>query len=372
MKLQVEGLRLAYADGTCAVENLDLEVEEGESLVLLGQSGCGKTSTMRCIAGLEEPGRGRILLDDRPVFDAAAGINVPPNKRNVGMVFQSYAVWPHRTVFQNVAFPLRMQKLGKRDVQQRVTEILDLVGLSHLADRGASQLSGGQMQRVALSRSLVMRPSVLMLDEPLSNLDARLRDRLRLELRDLQQRLGLTCIYVTHDQTEAFTLGDRIAMMQGGRIVQCATPPNLYAAPASASIADFLGVSNIFPVDAVRQGTDGTVEIRLSGSGLAVIACADASERDATGLRVCIRPEDLQVHGVEPDPQAFRGANVWKARVSVAGFQGSDVRYAVDLEGGPRLDVLSRAAGGVAPAGSQVWVSSMPASVQVLPEEVAR
>lgn len=371
MKLEVQGLRLAYADGTCAVEDLDLAVEEGESLVLLGQSGCGKTSTMRCIAGLEEPDRGRILLDSRVVFDAAAGINVPPNKRNVGMVFQSYAVWPHRTVFENVAFPLRMQKLGRRDIKQRVAEVLELVGLAHLADRGASQLSGGQMQRVALSRSLVMRPSVLMLDEPLSNLDARLRDRLRLELRDLQQRLRLTSVYVTHDQAEAFTLGDRIALMERGRIVQCATPPDLYAAPASASIADFLGVSNIFPIDAVRPHAGGAVQVTLSGSGLAVVACAQGVGQEATGLRVCIRPEDLRVHVAQPDHRSVDGANAWPGTVSVAGFQGSDVRYAVDLEGGPRLDVLSRAAGGVAPAGSRVWVTVPASAVLVLPVEVS-
>ena len=230
MKVTIENLTLCY-EGNTVVRDLDLEIADGESLVLLGQSGCGKTSTMRCVAGLETPNIGRITIGDRVVHDSATGRAVPPHKRNVGMVFQSYAVWPHRTVFENVAFSLTMQKVGKDETRQRVLDTLDLVGLRELADRGASQLSGGQMQRVALARSLVMRPSVLLLDEPLSNLDARLRERLRIELRELQLGSSLTTVYVTHDQVEAFALADRIALMQNGRIVQIGTPEEIYKNP---------------------------------------------------------------------------------------------------------------------------------------------
>jgi iron(III) transport system ATP-binding protein len=253
MKVAIENLTLCY-EGNTVVRDLDLEIADGESLVLLGQSGCGKTSTMRCVAGLETPSIGRIAIGDRIVHDSATGRVVPPHKRNVGMVFQSYAVWPHRTVFENVAFSLRMQKVGKVEIRQRVLDTLDLVGLRELADRGASLLSGGQMQRVALARSLVMRPSVLLLDEPLSNLDARLRERLRMELRELQLRLALTTVYVTHDQAEAFALADRIALMQKGRIVQIGTPEQIYKNPVCASVADFLGVGNIFSCTAGERG----------------------------------------------------------------------------------------------------------------------
>src|SRR6478609_5729024 len=258
MKISIQNLQLKYGDFV-AIENLNLDIGDGEALVLLGQSGCGKTSTMRCLAGLEEPSSGRIIIDDVVVFDSEKGINLPPNKRNVGMVFQSYAVWPHMTVAQNVAYSLKQKKLSKNEIDERVMEALTLVGLEPYADRGASLLSGGQMQRVALARSLVMRPSVLLLDEPLSNLDARLRDRLRIELRALQQKLNLTSVYVTHDQGEALALADRIALMQNGRLAQVGSPGEIYENPASASIADFLGVTNIFPV--LRNGHPGTYKM---------------------------------------------------------------------------------------------------------------
>ena len=230
MKITLENLSLQYS-GNTVVKELDLEIADGESLVLLGQSGCGKTSTMRCIAGLEQPSGGRITIGDTVVHDSERRVSVAPYKRNVGMVFQSYAVWPHRTVFENVGFSLKMKKVPKEEATKRVRKALAVVGLSDFETRGASQLSGGQMQRVALARSLVMQPSVLLLDEPLSNLDARLRERLRIELREIQLDLNLTTVYVTHDQIEAFALADRIALMQDGRIVQIGTPQEIYAAP---------------------------------------------------------------------------------------------------------------------------------------------
>jgi iron(III) transport system ATP-binding protein len=331
MKVTIENLTLCY-EGNTVVRELDLEVADGESLVLLGQSGCGKTSTMRCIAGLETPNVGRIAIGDRVVHDSATGRVVPPYKRNVGMVFQSYAVWPHRTVFENVAFSLRMQKVAKAETRQRVLDALDLVGLRELADRGASLLSGGQMQRVALARSLVMRPSVLLLDEPLSNLDARLRERLRMELRELQLRLALTTVYVTHDQAEAFALADRIALMQNGRIVQIGTPEQIYKNPVCTSVADFLGVGNIF---SCTTGPRGSMQLS-DHPAIAVVTdgAADGAER----VSVCLRPEDLLVSGLdEPHPDG----QSWTGRVEVASYQGASIRYRVTIDDGPEVDAIA-------------------------------
>ncbi|MFI2288996.1 ABC transporter ATP-binding protein [Streptomyces niveus] len=362
MKVQLENITLSYGDAT-AVDSLSIDIENGESLVLLGKSGCGKTSTMRCVAGLETPTGGRIVIGDTVVFDSERGINVAPNKRNVGMVFQSYAVWPHRTIRQNVAFPLQQQKLPKDQIRERVTEVLDLVGLTEFADRGASLLSGGQMQRVALARSLVMRPSVLLLDEPLSNLDARLRDRLRVELREIQQRLNLTCVYVTHDQSEALALADRIALMQGGRIVQTDRPERIYDTPSSASIADFLGVSNIFPCTEITSGA-GAV-LGLTGHEVEVRAEYDAGA--PADPSVCIRPEDIRL-SEEPSTD---GVNNWPGRVEVVSFQGSYVRYRVSLKGGPELDaIVPRRGRELLRPGASVWAAADPAAVQVLPSEV--
>ncbi|MEA9984251.1 ABC transporter ATP-binding protein [Subtercola sp. RTI3] len=327
MKISVENLTLSYGDSV-AVRDLNVEIEEGEALVLLGQSGCGKTSTMRCIAGLETPDTGVIRVGDQVLFDSERRINKPSHKRNIGMVFQSYAIWPHMTVFENVAFPLSMQRLGKTEINRRVSETLELVGLEGFADRGASMLSGGQMQRVALARSVVMQPSVMLLDEPLSNLDARLRHRLRGDLRELQTRLGLTSIYVTHDQEEALALADHIAMMQFGRIVQVGTPDEIYSRPLSASIADFLGVGNILPVDAVDPDT-----VRLTGTDVLLQVPAYAHGVD---LRACIRGEDILI-GVDAEsssPNAITGQVITKE------FQGATATYRIRLGNSVEVTVL--------------------------------
>lgn len=363
MKITIENLQLRYGKFT-AIENLNLEIGEAESVVLLGKSGCGKTSTMRCIAGLEEPTAGRITIGDTVVFDAAKGINLPPNKRNVGMVFQSYAVWPHMTVFQNVAYSLKLQKLPAAEIKSRVAEVLELVGLTDFAQRGASLLSGGQMQRVALARSLVMRPSVLMLDEPLSNLDARLRDRLRVELREIQLNLGLTTVYVTHDQQEAFALADRIALMQGGRIVQVGGPTEIYHEPSSASIAHFLGVSNIFDCTA-SVGSDGYVTAEL-GSGETIRTIQTSLDADED-LRLCVRSEDIALSSTSTG-----SGNELAGRVTVTSFQGSSIRYAVTLDNGSELDVFAATKGAARfTIGDRVFASVAPENVQVLPADVA-
>lgn len=359
MNIEVENLVLKYGDST-AIDNLNLTVEDGEAVVLLGQSGCGKTSTMRCIAGLEEPASGSVRIAGDYVFDSAKGIDKAPHQRNIGMVFQSYAIWPHLTVFENVAFPLTMKRTPKSETRQRVTDTLKLVGLDHLADRGASMLSGGQMQRVALARSLVMQPSVLLLDEPLSNLDARLRDRLRIELRELQLELGLTSIYVTHDQDEALALADRIALMQHGRIVQIGTPTDIYGSPLSASIADFLGVSNIIPVTPVDNST-----IQLSDSVISLkVGTYSTSGSD---LKACIRGEDLELV-----PPEAAGMNSVPGVITVQSFQGPTVQFHVKTNEGLTFNVLApKAAAMQFKLHDEVSIRIPSAGVQVLPTEVA-
>jgi len=363
MRVGVHELELAYGDHR-AIKKLDLTIEDGRSVVLLGQSGCGKTSTMRCIAGLESPTGGTITIGDRTVFDAARGKVVPPFKRNVGMVFQSYAVWPHKTVLDNVAFPLRMQGVAAGERRRRAMEVLDVVGLAHLADRGASKLSGGQMQRVALARSMAMRPSVLLLDEPLSNLDARLRDELRVELRRIQQEGGLTSLYVTHDQQEALALADRIAIMQDGRITQLGSPEEIYREPASASIAEFLGVSNIFPVESAA----GPQYVKLEGTD--VVLATDGVLPDGPSS-VCIRPGDVEiVSGVVAD--AVPGTNTFACTVDVAVFQGTSIRCKLTTGSGLRLEAVCPppSTGGLAP-GAQVTARVAARDVLVLPRTVA-
>jgi iron(III) transport system ATP-binding protein len=363
MKVGVEALELTYGEHR-AVKNLDLTIPDGSSVVLLGQSGCGKTSTMRCIAGLESPSGGRITIGDRTVYDGASGTSIPSHKRNVGMVFQSYAVWPHMTVLDNVAFPLKMKGVGRAEARRKALGVLEVVGLGHLGERGASMLSGGQMQRVALARSMAMEPAVLLLDEPLSNLDARLRDELRVELRRIQLERGLTSLYVTHDQQEALALADRIAIMQGGRITQLGTPEEIYAAPASASIASFLGVTNVFEVDKL----DGNRAV-LTGQGGQLVV--DEAEPGIPGTRfACIRPEHVRVtpdtgEGASPATNRMRGT------VEVAVFQGASIRCTVRTGSGLAIEAICPPpTTGTLAAGSEVSLDVDAGAVRLLPEDV--
>src|SRR4029078_4985497 len=242
--IEVDNLEV-YFGAVPAVRGVSFTVLHGEQLTLLGPSGCGKTTTLRAIAGLEKPVAGEIRIDGAPIYSAARGIHVPAEKRGLSMVFQSYAIWPHMTVFDNVAYGLRVRRASAPEIKEKVGHALDLVQLSEFAGRRASQLSGGQKQRVALARAFVFSPSVLLFDEPLSNLDAKLRADMRIELRDLQHRLGITSVYVTHDLEEALAMSDRIAVMRDGLIEQLGTPDEIYNLPQSAFGADFVGSSNL-------------------------------------------------------------------------------------------------------------------------------
>jgi iron(III) transport system ATP-binding protein len=309
-----------------AVQDAAFEVPEGKLFTLLGPSGCGKTTTLRSIAGLERPTAGEIEIDGRVVYSSAKRIFVAPNKRNFGMVFQSYAIWPHMNVFQNVAFPLQVRRLGRKLIRDKVMRMLEAVALEQFVDRDATKLSGGQQQRLALARALVMEPQLLLLDEPLSNLDAKLRDRMRFELKRLQRDLNLTTIYVTHDQTEALALSHEIAVMNEGRVVQIGTPRQIYDQPRDRFVADFVGSTNFIA---------GTV-LAVAGTRCVVSSPlgelkARASEDIGKSARVVVsvRPEDLELS--ESEPSASDDENVCKATVIGRDFLGDylDFRVAV-------------------------------------------
>src|ERR1700752_3066938 len=328
--LSVKSLFTEYATDQGAVvkaaQDVTFEVPEGKLFTLLGPSGCGKTTTLRSIAGLEKRTSGEIEVAGRAVYSSSRGVFVAPNKRNFGMVFQSYAIWPHMNVFQNVAFPLEVRKLGKREIQDKVMRVLTSVQLAELKDREATKLSGGQQQRLALARALVMEPQLLLLDEPLSNLDAKLRNRMRSELKRLQRDLSLTTVYVTHDQTEALALSHEIAVMNEGRVVQVGTPRQIYEQPTDQFVADFVGTTNF---------TGGTVT--ALGDGRCVVSSAvgelkaHASEgvsKNATVI-VSVRPEDVELS--EQPPTAADGDNVCNGTVDAKGFLGDYLDFHVKV-----------------------------------------
>jgi len=354
LAVDVRGLHKKFGKQT-ALESLDLSVRTGEFLVLLGPSGCGKTTTMRSIAGLEQPTSGVIEVGGKVVFDSTRGIDRAPADRNIGMVFQSYAIWPHRTVRENVSFPLKMQKVPRREASKRVDEALELVGLEGLGDRSASMLSGGQMQRVALARSIVMSPAVLLLDEPLSNLDAKLRERLRVELKQTQQRLGTTSIYVTHDQAEALALADRIVLMRNGVIEQVSAPLDLYRNPQTRFAAEFIGTNNVLT---------GTVEQRTNGRVVVIgdLELPTAYRGNAGPVAVCLRAEDF----VDRLPVTWEGARL-SGRIEVSSLLGSQVLYSVRI-GSRLLEVLLPFADELLPPGSEITYGIAPHDVRCFPE----
>jgi iron(III) transport system ATP-binding protein len=325
--LRVENLTKVYAAGDGAgARDLSFEVADREFFTLLGPSGCGKTTTLRVIAGLEEPSSGRLTLSDRVIFDFDARVFVPANQRRLGMVFQSYAVWPHMSVFDNAAFPLRMveRRAGEAEIRKRVMRTLDTMRLAVFADRSAALLSGGQQQRLALARALVAEPRLLLLDEPLSNLDALLREQMRSELRRLQKEVGVTTIYVTHDQSEALALSDRIAVMQDGRIVQIGTPHQIYEQPSNAFVATFVGRSNLLRGQLVERNPQSET-IRIA-TMLGPVLCKAPGAGKGKPSAVLIRPEHVVLTDVGSDGQAF---NRFRGRVSQVAFLGEVVECVV-------------------------------------------
>jgi ABC-type Fe3+/spermidine/putrescine transport system ATPase subunit len=281
-------------NSVAAVDGVTFSILPGEIFTLLGPSGCGKTTTLRLVAGLEEPDAGEIFINGIPVAAPQRAIILPPEKRHLGMVFQSYAIWPHLTVFENVAFPLRVRRESQKVIRRRVEEALEVVGLGGFAERGATQLSGGQQQRVALARALVYAPALLLLDEPLSNLDAKLREQMRLEIRALQKKLKLTVLYVTHDQSEAMTLSDRIAVVKSGCFEQIGTPAEVYERPATAFVGEFLGRTISFEGRIVQHGNDRVIAISEGAQLGLPNACAQRVEA-GEWVRVDTRPEDIEL-----------------------------------------------------------------------------
>ncbi|REE75488.1 iron(III) transport system ATP-binding protein [Rhodococcus wratislaviensis] len=343
-----------------ALRNVSMDVAPGEVMVLLGPSGCGKTTLLRCVAGLEYPDSGEITVQGKTVFSSSRNIVVAPENRNLSMVFQSYALWPHMTVFANVAFPLTTAKVKKADVRERVHAVLQMVGLDHLARSHPGQLSGGQQQRVSLARALVADPGVILFDEPLSNLDAKVRERLRDQLLSLQDSIGFTALYVTHDQTEATGLGDSIAVMEVGSVAQLGTPTDIYYRPSSRYVADFVGSANELKGTVV--GFAG--EYARVDTPIGSLLGSAGSERVVQGQSVSMmfRPEHCHI----TDGGAGRENHI-QCVVDRSMFLGSHVEYVVDA-GGQRL-ALKTMEGELRKAGATITVRLDPTMVRVFPAE---
>jgi iron(III) transport system ATP-binding protein len=328
--IEVKSLIKIYADGDSAgvkaVNEVSFTVEEGRFYTLLGPSGCGKTTTLRCIAGLEKANGGEIIVAGNKVYSASTGTFVPAYRRPIGMVFQSYAIWPHLTVFENVAFPLRVgkQRFSNNDIKKKVATALEQVELADYGERMATQLSGGQQQRLALARALVREPLVLLLDEPLSNLDAKLRERMRVELRELQRRLRITTLYVTHDQIEALSMSNQIAVMNAGVIVQEGAPRDIYLQPSSKFVANFIGSTNQLPGQITTVNSDGTGVVQTDVGKLSCTLLSGLAV--GSKVVVVIRPENLILHQTEPS----QSANILEAKIGAAMFLGEYLECTVE------------------------------------------
>jgi iron(III) transport system ATP-binding protein len=342
-QILASGLYKTYGSNT-VVKDLDLQIEQGEFLVLLGPSGCGKTTTLRCLAGLETPTAGSIQFQDRTVFDAARKVDVSPNHRDIGMVFQSYALWPHMTVRRNIEYPLKVRKMKKAIAEGWAADMAKMVDCEGLLDRYPAQLSGGQQQRVALARGLVSQPQLVLFDEPLSNLDARLRDQVRTEIHQLHERLKFTAVFVTHDQTEALALGDRLAIMKAGRIEQFDTPRRVFENPVSEYVAAFIGMGNRIPLVRGQHGW-------TTSSGDAVTIPAHVQlEGDRAVARV--RADDVELY---PDRESVAPGKVLLAATFLtAEYGGRHYDVAVEYAG----QVLHLKAD-VSPGDVDSWVAGL-------------
>jgi putative spermidine/putrescine transport system ATP-binding protein len=328
-RVSLEGLRKTFANAAApAIEHLDLQTEEGEFISLLGPSGCGKTTTLRCVAGFEFPDQGRVRLNDEDITD------LPPEKRDIGMVFQNYAMFPHLNVYRNLAFGLEMRGTAKAECKRRIDEVLAMVQLTSMAERYPRQLSGGQQQRVALARALVIEPRLLLLDEPLANLDAVLREDMRVFIRELQKRVGITTLYVTHDQAEAMVMSDRVAVMLGGKLLQFDVPEAIYMRPRSVEVARFIGRSNLIEgkVDGLASAAGPYPAYRVHTALGEIDACYDQPLGTGQTVHVTIRPEAIR----------FQNGGPYSGRVQSAYFLGSTVEHT--LQCGPTQSLLVQTA----------------------------
>lgn len=358
--LKIESLYTEYVNElgqpVKAAQNVSIEVPEGHFFTLLGPSGCGKTTTLRSIAGLERPKSGEISVNDVAVYSGARDIFVPPNQRGFGMVFQSYAIWPHMDVFTNAAFPLQVgaKKFSRAEIDAKVMKVLKAVQLDHLRDREATKLSGGQQQRLALARALVMEPKLLLLDEPLSNLDAKLRELMRFELKRLQRELRITTVYVTHDQSEALALSHHIAVMNQGQIQQIGTPREIYERPVNQFVADFVGTTNF--LEGTVLGPDGgndlyVIDTEIGQLRSRLVEAMRAGEK----VSLSVRPEDVELFDQQPEDGT---APAVRAMVDQKVFLGEAVDFRVRLNG---RTLLSRVHPSVrTPVGDSIWVRIQP------------
>ena len=367
--LRIQNLYKTF-DRVVAVNHINLEVAEGEFFTLLGSSGCGKTTTLRMVGGLEKPDGGEIHLGDRCLVSESKRLFIKPEKRDMGMVFQSYALWPHMTVFENVVYPLKLRGIKGREAEKKVAEVLELVGLAGLEERPAPALSGGQQQRVALARALVFSPRVLLLDEPLSNLDAQLREEMRRELKRLQQRLGITVLFVTHDQIEALSLSDRIAIMKTGQLEQVGGPEDVYYHPATPFVRDFLGKTFLLP-GKILGIADQQVNVAIQqfdASPLSIQrANLSASGNGLTGVgqsvMVAIRPEQVELWAKAPEGKL----NMVPANLQSVQFLGDRYEYTVAL--GSETRVLVSPASRYLKAGEKIYLELKSEGITLWPRE---
>ena len=373
MKIILENLRKQYQGGhggVDAVKKINLTVEDGEFFILLGPSGCGKSTLLNLVAGLEKPTEGRILFDDKTVAAPEDGVFVPPRDRNVAMVFQNYALYPHMKVFDNIAFPLRVAKMDRDRIEESVRNTAAMLGIETLLNRKPGELSGGQRQRVAISRALVRRPRMFLLDEPLSNLDAQLRTSTRAELKELQNEMGITTLYVTHDQTEAMTMGDRVALLRDGELVQVGTPEALYHAPASPFAATFIGSPPMNLLEGRKKGA-GMVDLKGMEFELPEKQAEAAADIDNDAVLVGIRPEKIRIFSGESEgenAQVKTGGRrlMLRGKLTTAEPLGREVLYHVALEGG---EVLALGDEMGVKRGNTVSLSFSPADIHLFDAE---
>ncbi|MHA2231075.1 MAG: ABC transporter ATP-binding protein [Candidatus Hodarchaeales archaeon] len=324
----IESLIKRFGEVT-AVDGVDIHIPEGKIVTLLGPSGCGKTTTLRCVAGFEHADEGKIWIGEKLVFDSKKRINLSPQKRDMGMVFQSYAVWPHMSVYENIAFPLRVRKMSRPEIEERVDQAVSIVGISELKERLPSEISGGQQQRVAFARAIVYDPAVLLLDEPLSNLDAKLRERMRFEILELQRKIGITTIYVTHDQEEAMVLSDEVVVIDLGRVIQRGEPEEIYFNPQSEFVADFIGKINFLKGTVKGQDENMTLVSIREEDFQCEIYTTSTKFAPGCSVLVSVRPENIHIHTSKPDLEI----NTWAARLERKNFLGAIFDMVVSLNG---------------------------------------